>query len=240
MARRWKPGAIVASGAIAVGAWALLVWHGGSDLPAGAAVSRPVGLDAGAAPVEAVAMAAPDEPEPEAPRYAPDEPVAHAGPQALASEPREAWGPTESVPAFLDRPIASYKPERSGIALDPDVLSDLRPGSRLRLWMPDGPALVAVVTEVEPKRDMVAVRADLEGHPEPFGLVMTRRGLAVFGSVTAPWGNYRVEGVGGVGALEKEDPAALIDPALADSVDPRELAGEHGLPIPEVDAEATL
>ena len=40
MARRWKRGAIVASGAIAAGAWALLV-HGGSDLPAGAAVSRP-------------------------------------------------------------------------------------------------------------------------------------------------------------------------------------------------------
>jgi hypothetical protein len=232
MARRWKRGAIVASGAIAAGAWALLV-HGGSDLPAGAAVSRPVGLDAGPAPVETVAMATPDEHDPEAPRYAANEPETRARPQAPATEPREAWGPAESVPAFLDRPIASYRPERSGITLDPDVLGNLRPGSRLSLWMPDGPALVAVVTEVEPKGDRVAVRADLEGHPEPFGLVMTRRGLAVFGSVTAPWGNYRVEGVGGVGALEKEDPAALIDPALADTVDPRELAGEHGLPIPD-------
>jgi hypothetical protein len=129
------------------------------------------------------------------------------------------------VPVFLDRRIGETTPERQGLSVAPDVIGRLRPGDTFSFVLLAGEVVEAQVVSVERSGGMVSIRGELVGEDRRFGVVLTQSGPTLFASVVAPDGNYRVEAYGGAGAVEKEDPGALIDPTIPDAVDPLALEG---------------
>jgi len=148
-----------------------------------------------------------------------------------------AWEPSDQVPAFLDRRIGETRPERQGLRVAPDVIGRLRPGDTFSFVLLAGKVVEAQVVSVERSGGMVSIRGELVGEDRRFGVVLTQSGPTLFASVVAPDGNYRVEAYGGAGAVEKEDPGALIDPTIPDAVDPLALEGVQEALLNESEVE---
>jgi hypothetical protein len=148
---------------------------------------------------------------------------------ATTTDRTVAWEPSNHVPAFLDRRIGETRPERQGLRVAPDVIGRLRPGDTFSFVLLHGESVEAQVVSVERSAGMVSIRGELVGEDRRFGVVLTQSGPTLFASVVAPDGNYRVEAYGGAGAVEKEDPGALIDTTIPDAVDPLALQGVQDL-----------